>query len=154
MTVEGFPKIQVSNKGRVIMSYGKTFGSQTEDDYMTVFRNLRVHVLVCTAFHGPAPSDMINPTVDHINRIRDDNDASNLRWADRETQRNNQSNSRGLQSFLLEEPHVVIGNFTSSKAAEKASGAGSVNILRCCKNERRYAGTLDGKKLGWRYTSS
>lgn len=153
LTMVGFPTMKVSNKGRVVTTYGKTFGSRSPDDYMTVFTNVRVHVLVCTAFHGPAPSDMTNPTVDHINQIRYDNDEGNLRWADRETQRNNQSNSACVQSFLLDEPNVVLGKFASSKAAERATGVRSNSIWLCCKNKRNYAGKLHGKKIGWRYQS-
>lgn len=38
-----------------------------------------VHVLVCTAFHGPMP--LLGYTVDHINRDKADNRACNLQWA-------------------------------------------------------------------------
>lgn len=41
-------------------------------------RNYRVHRLVAETF---IPNPENKPTVDHINRIRDDNSVSNLRWA-------------------------------------------------------------------------
>lgn len=47
-----------------------------------------VHVLVCQCFH---PNPERKPTVDHINRIRTDNRASNLRWATRKEQAENNS---------------------------------------------------------------
>jgi hypothetical protein len=47
----------------------------------------KVHKAVCEAFHGPKPSKQ--HTVDHKNRIRNDNTAPNLRWASREEQTSN-----------------------------------------------------------------
>ena len=43
-----------------------------------------VHVLVCTAFHGPMPFP--GCTVDHINRKKADNRACNLQWAKKSEQ--------------------------------------------------------------------
>ena len=39
---------------------------------------VKVHRLVCEAFHGSAPSD--KPHVNHINGVKDDNRPSNLEW--------------------------------------------------------------------------
>ena len=47
-----------------------------------------VHTLVCQCFH---PNPERKPTVDHSNRIRTDNRASNLRWATRKEQVENNS---------------------------------------------------------------
>jgi hypothetical protein len=44
-----------------------------------------VHRLVCEAFNGPQPP--LKPEVDHINGIRTDNRADNLRWADKVDQK-------------------------------------------------------------------
>lgn len=41
-------------------------------------RKVSVHVLVCTAWHGPKPTP--NHTVDHINHNHMDNRPCNLRW--------------------------------------------------------------------------
>jgi hypothetical protein len=46
------------------------------------------HIVVCTAFHGQKPGP--DYTVDHIDRNRTNNAASNLRWATRAQQRANQ----------------------------------------------------------------
>lgn len=72
--------------------YDWTFGCKsTGNGYMVVRvcnKNYLVHRLVIEAFKGLAPSDDYTP--DHINRIRDDNRVSNLRYADRHTQQTNQ----------------------------------------------------------------
>lgn len=85
--------VEVSNHGRVKTSHGvKTFGYKTIQGYYTTtvnYKGLLVHVLVCTAFHGPRPSS--DHTVDHIDRVRDNNKAENLRWATHSEQVYNRS---------------------------------------------------------------
>lgn len=51
-------------------------------------RTYKAHRLICEAFHDNPEN---KPTVDHINRVRDDNRASNLRWATAKEQRENSS---------------------------------------------------------------
>ena len=59
-----------------------TFGSQSPDNgYMIFTGNVRVHQIVCTAFHGPAPEE--NMVVDHIDTNRCNNRPENLRWVTR-----------------------------------------------------------------------
>ena len=41
---------------------------------------LKVHRLVCIVFYGPCPADM---EARHLNGVRSDNSASNLRWRTR-----------------------------------------------------------------------
>jgi hypothetical protein len=43
----------------------------------------RLHRIVALAFLGPAPSDMVDPTVDHIDGDKCNNVAANLRWLSR-----------------------------------------------------------------------
>lgn len=52
-------------------------------------RERRVHRLVALAFHGEPPTPSHTP--DHINRVRTDNRASNLRWATPKEQAANSS---------------------------------------------------------------
>lgn len=56
-----------------------TFGKKDEKKgYMMFTSAIRVHQVVCTAFHGPAPEeDMV---VDHIDTNRCNNRPENLRW--------------------------------------------------------------------------
>ena len=61
-----------------------TFGNKMRDGYLTVGYNRKIHLvhrLVCRTFNGLPPSD--KPEVDHINRLKEDNRPSNLRWVSR-----------------------------------------------------------------------
>ena len=59
-----------------------TFGTKNESTgYMMFTSAIRVHQVVCTAFHGPAPEgDMV---VDHKDTNRCNNRPENLRWVTR-----------------------------------------------------------------------
>ena len=46
--------------------------------YSKKFGNLKVHRLVCEAFHGPPPSE--KSVVIHINEVGTDNNPDNLKW--------------------------------------------------------------------------
>jgi hypothetical protein len=59
-----------------------TFGTKNESNgYMIFTGNVRVHQVVCTAFHGPAPEP--NMVVDHIDTNRCNNRPENLHWVTR-----------------------------------------------------------------------
>lgn len=69
-------------------------------------RDSYIHRLVCTAFHGPAPTPATE--ADHANSIRDDNRASNLRWLSVAENRARRLHARGERNgcALLKEPEV------------------------------------------------
>jgi hypothetical protein len=59
-----------------------TYGTKNpKTGYMILTGNVRVHQVVCTAFHGPAPEP--NMVVDHIDTNRCNNRPENLRWVTR-----------------------------------------------------------------------
>ncbi|MBQ8461201.1 MAG: HNH endonuclease [Bacteroidales bacterium] len=59
-----------------------SFGTKNpENGYMMFTGNIRVHQVVCTAFHGPEPEPHM--VVDHIDTNRCNNRPENLRWLTR-----------------------------------------------------------------------
>lgn len=59
-----------------------SFGTKNPDNgYMIFTGNIRVHQVVCTAFHGPEPEPHM--VVDHIDTNRCNNRPENLRWLTR-----------------------------------------------------------------------
>ena len=90
-----------------------------------------VHRLVCEAFHGSMPEeDMV---VDHINAVRDDNRAENLRWV---TVEKNNAHSAEIGNVAPQRRIVVFNEegdvmrFDSVQAARKAGWPVS-DILKC-----------------------
>lgn len=58
-----------------------TFGKKNKDAYMVFTGNIRVHQIVCTAFHGePSEQGLV---VDHKDTNRCNNRPDNLRWVTR-----------------------------------------------------------------------
>jgi hypothetical protein len=84
----------VFNRGRYYLKPGGVVKEHRDDDgYCFVVLALKgqmqkkfVHRLVAEAFIGPCPKDM---TVDHINRVRNDNTIENLRYATASEQNKN-----------------------------------------------------------------
>jgi hypothetical protein len=81
----------ISNCGMVMSNrWGQKYAPRPlpEHGYCKAFGQY-VHILVIRAFGPPKPSD--EHTVDHINRIRNDNRIENLRWATRAEQMANRA---------------------------------------------------------------
>lgn len=79
-------------------TYSYTFGTNHGKGYKSVSignRMRKIHRLVAENF---IPNPDNKPTVDHINRIRDDNRVCNLRWATTAEQRNNRKDS-GIRKY-------------------------------------------------------
>ena len=82
-----FPKYEVSNLGRIRkVGSAATVGS-IDKGYCFFTIKSAIHRLVAQAF---IPNPENKPTVDHINRKRDDNRVENLRWATLMEQSENQ----------------------------------------------------------------
>lgn len=120
---EEFPRYEVSNTGsvrniktgRILKMY------KTPAGYVRVGlcspdgrrRVIRVHRLVASTFienHDKAPH------VDHINRVRDDNNVDNLRWVDPI----GNSNNRGINTRVIEHIIHLHNNGMSSSQIQKA----------------------------------
>lgn len=80
-------KIQISNKGRVLSKYGKTYGSLQKSNYYT-FNSIFVHRLVAETFLENIEN---KPTIDHIDRNTKNNYIENLRWATHKEQNYNKT---------------------------------------------------------------
>ena len=119
-----------------------------------------IHRLMAELFI-PNPDNL--PTVDHINRIRDDNKISNLRWASFQTQRFNttrkkktpkkkiivdKQNINGKPVIQLSKDGHFVAEYSSVKEAERQTGICFVNISNCCLG-RKYRHTAGGYR--WCY---
>jgi len=107
--IDGFPNYEVSNMGdvrnvktdRILKKNNRSTGYQTHSLYDTN-RNLitfRVHRLVAKTFLSN-PDNL--PEVDHINRIKHDNRASNLRWSSRGTNIKNKVANVGVVQHIID----------------------------------------------------
>jgi hypothetical protein len=85
-TIENYPKYEISDCGMVMNSRGWILKpGKHYKGYLEIClskngkrKNFKIHRLVAQAF---IPNPENKSDVDHINRIRNDNHVSNLRWA-------------------------------------------------------------------------
>jgi hypothetical protein len=78
-----YPGLVISDDGRIQGPSGTWLkGGVGRGDYLHIShvrKTVKIHIVVCTAFHGPKPTP--EHQVAHRNGVRTDNRASNLRWA-------------------------------------------------------------------------
>lgn len=115
----------VSSLGRIKNDKGRVWTPNPSpvNGYCSAYGK-RVHVLVCTAFHGPRPS--AEATVDHINRIKHDNRASNLRWATKSEQMSNRklsfNNVNNIKAVRSIDNLNAITEYESTSQASLCTG--------------------------------
>lgn len=114
-----------------------------------------VHRLVALTF---IENTQNKPEVDHINTKKDDNRVSNLKWCTRKENLSNPVTKVNLHKSNKGKSHlrakkvtcITTGEiFESLYSARKKYNVG--HISSCCNGKRAYSGTVDGKKLVWRY---
>jgi hypothetical protein len=104
MTIPGGAVIRVGDQGWIRGSSGSfTQGFLAPTGYR-LFNQQLVHILVARAYHGEAPTPQ--HVVDHINPVRDDNRAVNLRWVTQaENNLNRQSGKAVVQRIVKGDPN-------------------------------------------------
>ena len=117
--IENYPNYQISNLGRVKskerytkqrngMNLRKEKLLTPQKDhkgYLYVrlynengWKYFKIHRLVADAF---IPNVNNKPTIDHINRKKDDNNVHNLRWADYIEQQNNKDKTKSIENMRI-----------------------------------------------------
>lgn len=99
INIEGFDEYYISNYGNIFnKNKTKLEGHTNLQGYVFVRLNFnnkntlfRLHRLVCEIFNGNPPEN--KNIVDHINRVRNDNRAINLRWVSQKENTLNKSNT-------------------------------------------------------------
>lgn len=177
--IEGYEgKYEVSNLGRVmslnylstkqrrIMKPYKNISKRGNVPYLQVDlhiggvrKSLKVHYLVCTAFHGLRPADIdgdTNVEAMHLNGDSLDNRAENLAWgrhADNVREKNfiekqvaaqkkrwesgeYDYQKKPVMQFTLE--GVFVAKYESASFAQRETGCSQSDISKQCRGERRW----------------
>lgn len=137
-----------------------SFGTKNPDNgYMIFTGNIRVHQVVCTAFHGPEPEPHM--VVDHIDTNRCNNRPENLRWLTRlENALNNPATRKkiiyhcgSVEAFIADpsilrskalSPDIDWMRTVTKEEAEKCRR----NIERWAQEDRPKQATSSGKGIG------
>jgi HNH endonuclease len=136
--------IEVSNLGRVKSKRGIITEGKDHGDYKRVSvsqdnvkKCVLVHQLICEAFNGknPKPEEY---SVDHIDRNRCNNNASNLWWASKYEQRLNSKNVNQVQVY--DENDVLLSTYNTIKEAASSMDMHNKTVKNCCITGRNYKG--------------
>lgn len=151
--IEGYKgKYQVSSMGNVkSLNYNNTGGEKilkpgkNKGGYLYVNlwknnkgKNVTIHRLVATAFIDNPKN---KPHIDHINTIRDDNRACNLRWVTQKENNNNPisvsklsgaNSCRARKVLQFNKEGVLVREWDCMMDAERELGFSSGHISDCC----------------------
>lgn len=134
-------KYQVSNKGRIrnkesnkiIIGIIDSDGYHTANLYVQYtnsnYRNsiyVRIHSLVLTLFQSPPPSNMVQPTVQHLNHDKLDNRIENLCWM---SAFDNNQEGHGVRTKVVDSKGEHL--FNSQKVASTYIGRYADYIAEC-----------------------
>lgn len=101
--IPSLPGYRASSSGKILGRSGRVLSLKTCKRGYKWFgvangkggsNNVSVARAVCEAFNGPPPE---NAHVDHINRVRDENHPSNLRWVSRSENLRNRQCAHGSE---------------------------------------------------------
>ena len=130
--IPGLPGYTASSHGHVFnATTGHTMAQRIQSCYASVgltvdgvSTSYKVHRLVALAFHGPQPDKSY--TVDHIDRIKTNNNASNLRWATKAEQSANRTKPdkcpANWRPVVITSASGQVSEFRSVAEAVEASG--------------------------------
>lgn len=148
VNIDGLIKFVKTNRTTSGSLHHSGYKSTTDTNRKFVY----VHSIICTAFHGEPPTE--KHTVDHINNIKDDNRAVNLRWALPNEQATNRSNVRSVEAYISTTDQV-LGKWASQTEASKVFGINPIGISEACRGKRVFSGkTKDGDKISWRFVTT
>ena len=119
LTQLGFSKYEASSHGRIRNKIRESIlaGSKTDDGYVRIklyndngtHQNMMRSNLIAYIFC--VKSSEQNNTVDHINRIRDDDRPINLRWVTWSEQAQNRSNTSSSSKYRSICQYDINGNY-------------------------------------------
>ncbi len=175
--IEGYPNYQVSTFGNVkskerytnvgiknqkqCLRKEKILKQQKDSKgYMQVilynengYKHFKVHTLVAKTF---IPNFFNKPTVDHIDRNKENNDVDNLRWASYTEQQNNKDKTKIIENMKIlgKKPHKnraekvkqydlennFIKEWSSSREASKTLNISETAISNCVNGTSKKAG--------------
>lgn len=145
--IPGFSNYIISNNGKIknvilgryitIKSNKRGYHSVSIVNDNKQRKNIGTHRLVALTFIGPPPDDGKVYTIDHLNRIKDDNRVQNLRWATALEQAKNRDDYNGNTERPVWKLDIVTGTqlerYASVTSAAKAVGCHVANISQACR---------------------
>lgn len=146
----GFSNFEISDHGRVknVENNYKLAEVKTEAGYVRshmkndsgIYKKVLNHVLVAKMFIGIPDDNTL--TVDHINRIRNDNRVENLRWATKSQQSSNQKDRkpRGRSVYQMDKEGKIIKKWDKIVDVSRELKISDGSICNVCKGKRKSAG--------------